>query len=352
MKNRVTGSVASRAKKKKSANAQSKQIQTLGRQVAKLNLAARRNKQNLYTLANMNNINLARAFPTQTGDDLAKDKAWVMPVIYAPATPLPGIALPQNTTAANNSPTRDAVGAILQQNTINKSQIFGSDFDSTQALGVTHKGGTLKVRVVCTFKQSTSLHFFLVRPAKGIIADNLLRDVGYLDEVPVIASTFPLRGAGVALREEIDYSYGASAGSTPGIIDPAYRNMNPTVAFMNLKNWDIISKRVCRFDSGGANNLLTTPPAINTAADPNNNLVYKNLTFKIPGAGYLKRNMTTAEIQEGGFPSYGAVDQQNEKSIFLVCLRTLRNGGPAPSSNTSEYCTATITQMDKYSVTT
>jgi len=347
---RRRSSVVTRAKKRTGAIAQSKQIQTLGRQVSKLKKAQALSKTSIMTIGRMDAVNLARAFPTQAGVDLQRDKAWCMPIAYAPATALGGIALPQNTTICTNSPLRDANQNILSVNTMDKQSLFGGNFNANNVQGITHRGGTLKLRVVCTFKQPTSLHFFLVRPAKKSIADNLMKDIGYLDNSPVQVSPFPLRGAGTALREEIDYTLGASAGTTGGIVDAKYRNMIPNCAFMNLKNWEVISKRTCNFDFQSQTTLLTLPPNVNSSADPDNNMVYKNLTFSIPGAGRILRNSTSKDENLGTTENYGIMDQQNEKNVFLVCLRTLRNGGPAPSSNPSEYCTATITQLDKYSV--
>jgi len=345
-------SVISSARRSRSAASQSNQIQTLAKQVNKLKKISARSKQSVMTIARMEGTNLARSFTPLTGVEAERDKAWVMPIVYAPAVPLDNIAVPQNTTAACNNPLRTPAGDIVTANTINKAQLFGSDYNAQNVLGITHKGGTLRLRVTCTFKQPTSLHFFLVRPSKDIIADNLMRDIGYLDPTPVVASSFPLRGAGVTLREDVDYTYGATSGTTPGIVDAKYRTMNPNVAFMNLKNWDIISKRVCNFDSQAQSSLLTTPPNLNTAADPDNNCLYKNISFKVPGAGYIKRNTTAANESLGTLESYGVLDQQNEKNVFLICLRTLRNGGPAPSSNPNEYCTMTLTQLDKYTVYT
>lgn len=345
-------SVVTRAKRSKGARAQSSQIQTLARQVNKLRVQSKRSKQTVMTIGRCEYVNLARAAATQTGVADQQDKAWVMPIAYAPSTPLQGIALPQITTVANNSPLRTAMSDVISANTMDKQELFGSDYTAQNVLGITHRGGTLRLRVVCTFKQPTSLHFFLVRPAKSIIADNLMRDIGYLDPNPVAASSFPLRGAGVALREEIDYTYGASSGTTAGVANPFYTQMIPNCAFMNLKNWDVIAKKVCNFDMGAQTTLATIPPNINTAADPDNNMVYKNISFKIPGAGYIKRNNTAQGENLGTLENYGVLSQQNEKNVFLVCLRTLRNGGPGPSSNTAEYCTATITQLDKYTVYT
>lgn len=349
---RPARSVATRAKKRTSATAQSKQIQTLARQVVSLKKHQALSKTSIMTIGRCDAINLARSFATQTGTALAQDKAWCMPIAYAPATALGGIALPQNTTIANNSPLRDANQNILEANTMNKQSLFGGNFNASNVQGITHKGGTLRMRVVCTFKQPTSLHFFLVRPAKKSIADNLMKDIGYLEQSPVQVSPFPLRGAGVALREEIDYTLGSTAGTTGGVIDAKYRNMIPNCAFMNLKNWEVISKRTCNFDFQAQTTLATLPPNINSSADPDNNMVYKNLSFKIPSAGRILRNDTSKDENLGTTENYGIVEQQNEKNVFLVCLRTLRNGGPAPSSNPGEYCTATLTQLDKYAVYT
>lgn len=345
-------SVAARAKKRKGASAQSAQIQTLSRQVNKIQAKQALSKTSIMTIGRCDAVNLARSFATQTGDDLARDKAWVMPIAYAPAVALGGIALPQNTTICNNSPLRDANQNILAINTMNKQSLFGGNFNASNVQGITHKGGTLRMRVVCTFKQPTSLHFFLVKPAKADIADNLMKDIGYLQDTPVQVSPFPLRGAGTALREEIDYTLGSTAGTTGGVVDAKYRNMIPNCAFMNLKNWEVISKRTCNFDFQAQTTLATLPPNINSSADPDNNMVYKNLSFKIPAAGRILRNSTSKDENLGTTENYGIVEQQNEKNVFLVCLRTLRNGGPAPSSNAGEYCTATITQLDKYSVFT
>ena len=344
--------VTRRARTNKSASAQSKQIITLARQVKSIRKHQARSKTSVMTIGRMNAINLARSFQTLTGVAAQQDAAWVMPIAYAPAVPLAGVATPQNTTICTNSPARTAGGDIVDVNTMDKSQLFGSSFNAQNVLGITHKGATLRLRIACTFKQPTSLHFFLVRPAKGIIADNLMKDIGYLSANPVGASAFPLRGAGVALREEIDYTYGASAGTTPGIVNDKYRNMIPNVAFVNLKNWDIISKRQCNFDGPSQTTLLTTPPNVNTAADPDNNMVYKNISFKVPAAGYIKRNNTSRDENLGTLENYGILEQQNEKNVFLICLRTLRNGGPANSSNANEYCTATLTQLDRYTVYT
>lgn len=346
-------SVITRAKNRKSSSAQSKQIQTLARQVNKLRVKSKMNKQNIMTIGRCEYVNLARAAATQVGLAAQQDKAWVMPIAYAPATQLVGIATPQLTTIANNSPLRTAgpLPDVIAANTMDKQHLFGSDFNSNNVLGITHKGGTLRLRVVCTFKQPTSLHFFLVKPSKDVIADNLMRDIGYLKDDPVASSSFPLRGAGVALREEIDYTYGASAG-TVASQPPFYSNMIPNCAFMNLKNWEVIAKRTCNFDSAAQTTLATVPPNVNTAADPDNNMVYKNISFKIPAAGYIKRNTTVVDENLGTIENYGILQQQNEKNVFLVCLRTLRNGGPGPTSNAGEYCTATITQLDKYAVYT
>lgn len=362
-----TKSVVTRARKRSSAAAQSKQIQTLARSVDKLKQRNKQQASNVMTITRCEEVPLHRAEPSDlpnTNLARAKDLAWVMPIPYAPewvdSATLP-IAQSLASWTNNNPLLAPATQFPSLVNSAAKQPVFGYNFQDKEIRGVTHKGGTLSIRVTNTFKSPTALHFFLVRPQKEF-ADSLLQDIGYLTDFVGRTEQKPwlLRGSEMALREGVDYTYGAARSSIPnptpqpgGGGDPQTPAKNiPDLAMMSTRNWDILSYRRCFFDAGSSANLNTQPISLNSSADSVDNLIYKNIRMKVPAAGFIRRSMTTGSLTGalGTLDNMKITDQQNEKSVFLVCLRTLQRGGATTTSNANEYCTANISLMDKYKV--
>lgn len=362
-------SVAARAASSKSAAAQSKQIQTLARSVQKLKDKNKRQSSTVMTIARNENVALHRANPQSIGgaSALAQDLAWVMPIPYAPTWTENPAEVSSSISWANNSPIRTRLlGPPIANNIGNKRPVFGYTFLDKEVRGITHKGGTLSIRVTNTFKQATALHFFLVSPKKEF-ADSLLKDVQYLsDFTPLtdVGDGLQYRGVNMELREGVDYTYGAartsipnpSATPTPGYPEVPAKCV-PDLAMMSTQNWDIHSYRRCFFDGGASQTLNTQPFTLNTSADPVNNLVYKNIRIKVPAAGFIRRSRTGGSNsgQLGTIDNMDIDDQENEKCVFLVCLRTLQAGGSTipggnTASNPNEYCSANITLLDKYKV--
>lgn len=363
-------SVSTRARKRTSAAAQSKQIQTLANQVSKLKMKDKRQSSSVMTITRNEKVPLHRTNPQQfdsgSASELAKDLAWVMPIPYAPVWTENNAELSFSGTWANNNPTsKGATGPPTDANSYNKRPVFGYNYLDKEVRGVTHKGGTLSIRVTNTFKAPTALHFFLIKPKKEF-ADSLLADVGYLKPYRFAAAQGGLqfRGNEMALREGVDYTYGAartaipnpSATPTPGYPTTPAKNI-PDLAMISTVNWDILSYRRCFFDAASQTNLNTQNPNLNTAADSVDNLVYKNIRMKVPAAGFIRRSRVGGSNagQLGTLDNMDIMDQENEKSVFLVCLRTLQAGGDTiPGGNTAananEYCTANITLLDKYKV--
>jgi hypothetical protein len=275
-------------RRRKSNNAQSKQISTLATKVRRLTSTS---YDKVRTRWQRNNLPIEKVGSTMP---------LIIPIPYAMNDPLAQGPMADRLWSDNNQ--------NASQPTYTKQIVFGRSSASVQSNCAWHTGGTIKYQLICTEPNNlVKVSLFLISPKKKLadqlVKDRLMKNIGL--------TTYP--GANSVLEPELDFTVHNGTGGS----DNTYFG-----AEMNPKYWTTHFKRECTFNMPGSTAFATTTFPANT--NPANNARTASGTIRIPAGGRLMgaqiANQTTTSNKSSKAMEVCYPDQSNENGCYLVAI--------------------------------
>jgi len=278
-------------KRRTSAQAQSKQISALSRQ---LNSMSKKQFAKVHTVWQRNLLTCE----TASGGVYA----YICPIPYVPGNP-DGASQPGGVTTWTDNLS------LAAQSTFSKKAVFGVAREAATSNEIYHTGGCIKWQMTTNEPTLAKYGLFLIRPKKAM-ADQLIKDRLFKQG----SALNPTLGFASFLREDLDYivhSEGLTGGTSYG-------------SQINTKYWDVLYRReVTLGNPTGVPYNATQLPGGNSS--PANNAITAKGTIKLPAGGMIK-NAAVASQSGGGNASQatswevGYGDQENESGCYLVCI--------------------------------
>lgn len=279
-------------RRRKSANAQSKQIAALSRSVSSL------------TRRQYEPVMLAWQRPKATIDLAAGGtNAYVCPIPITPNNPT-GQETTQSTAPLRWSDNR----GISSANYFTKSTIFGSSQSARHSPEWIHTGSTLKWRLETNEPTFATYSVFLIQ-AKSRQSDQLISDRNFKGATS--GATYP--GSAASLNVGSDYI--------------THQDVMGTM--INKKYWKVLGSRQVNFSVPGVTSVKETNVDLQGGANTRDNTVLKEGTFKIPAGGVIKC-FNTLPYKDPSSPvlgresanaiQMGFLDEDNSKTCYLVII--------------------------------
>ena len=295
-------------KRRTGARAQSSQIATLSRAVAKIN---REQHETIRTVWQRNKL------PVET----------VATPGFPYMCPIPRNAMDFNDKfdpgSGMTTKWTDTL-SVASQPYFTKDQIFGCSDAALNTGTLTHTGGHLKYQLSCEDDGMTKATIAVIQPKKWCA------DMKTIDNGLRARTTPPLgpdanASSGAPLILGTDYVVHSGEGSA----DAGDTFFGCT---FNKKYWNVLYQRECTFGHIGATGIANNASANN--ANPANNALVKSGTIKIPGMGVIRSSANHREMEQTpavqNALELGLYDERNEDALFFVVISsgvTIDNDG-------------------------
>jgi len=275
------------------AQAQSKQISALSRQVTSI---TRKSFAKVHTVWQRDMLSVESV----TGGV----QAYVCPLPYVPCNP-DGASQP-----GGQIPWTDNLG-LAAQPAFAKKSVFGVAREAATSNEIYHTGGILKWQMITNEPTFSKYSLFLIRPKK-LMADQLVKD-----RLLKTGTTLnPRAGFAGFLQEDLDYivhGEGVQGGTTFG-------------AQINRKYWDVLYSReitLGRLIAGAAD--ADQIFNYNAPGDPGRTGLTARGTIKLPAGGMIKNAAVASQTGTGnnGQATSWEVpypDQENGTGCYLICI--------------------------------
>lgn len=292
---------ARNVKRRTGAQAQSKQISAISKQ---LNTLTKRQFAKVHTVWQRNMLTI--------DNTLGGLQCYVCPIPYAPCNPA-GASQPGGPVVWTDNLS------IASQATFTKRAIFGVAREAATSNEIYHTGGCIKWQVISNEPAFAKYYLYLIRPKKNM-ADQLVKD--------------RLLKQGTALNPTL----GRASTLTPDLDYVVHQEGAGTTVFgaqINRKYWDVLYSHEITL---GANNAGDRTQNVNYNAPGSAALtaLTDRGTIPLPAGGFLKN--ASVQSQTGGGNAAQATswevgygDQENETGCFLICIN---NGISADAEDT------------------